>query len=174
MDNNRISLPIPRWIGGKENFQKLYEEFKESLSKEDVLNFLKEKIFNPNNIKYEDCGDYLEIIDKEKNKAYIFLYYDLDDIDSWDDIYENFVLEDLLEYAAEKIDEAFEKNKTLELKGCEAFVISKNAVINVYYDMHDYEWTVLYFFNKIGECKPDDYSFAKFLTKLTRKGIIKT
>ena len=168
------SQSIPKWVGGKENFQKLYEEFKESLLKEDILNFLKEKIFNPNNVQYIDYDDYLEIIDKEKNKAYIFLYYDLDDIDSWDDIYENFILEDLLEYAAEKIDETFEKNKILELKDYETFVISKNAIINVYYDMHDYEWMVLYFFNKNKKCKPDDYSFAKFLTKLTRIGIIKT
>jgi hypothetical protein len=164
---------IPKWIGNKEKFQELYKEFKRSLSNGNVLKFLKEKIFEPNNVKYKDNGDYLEIINTKDNKAYLFIYYDFDDIDSWDDLYENPTITDILEYTDEKIDETLKKNKTLELENCEAFVIGKNAIINVSYDRYDYEWMVLYFFNKDKECKPDDYSFAKFLRILIKREIIK-
>ena len=174
MDNKMYH--IPRWIGNKEKFQELYREFKRSLSNGNTLKFLKEKIFEPNNVKYKDYGDYLEIINIKDKKAYLFIYYDFDDIDSWDDLYENPTITDILEYAAEKIDETFERNKTLELEACEAFVIGRNAIINISYDTYfpaAYEWMVLYFFNKNKECKPDDYSFAKFLRILTKRGIIK-
>ena len=164
---------IPRWIGNKEKFQELYKEFKRALSNENVLKFLKEKIFEPNNIQYKDYGDYLEIINIKDKKVYLFIYYDFDDIDEWDDPYENPIIIDILEYAAEKIDEAFEKNKILELENYETFVIGKNAIINVSYNKYDYEWAILHFFNKNKECKPDDYSFAKFLRILTKRGIIK-
>jgi hypothetical protein len=167
---------IPRWVDGKEKFQELYKEFKGSLLKENILEFLKEKIFKPNNIQYKDYGEYLEVINIKDKKAYLFIYYDFDDIDEWDDPYENPILEDVLEYAAEKIDETFERNKTLELENCEAFVISKNAIINISYSTYfpaAYEWMILCFFNKKEECKPDDYSFAKFLKILTKRGIIK-
>jgi len=171
MDNK--AYHISKWVGNKEKFQELYKEFKRSLSNGNILKFLKEKIFEPNNIQYKDYNDYLEIINIEEKKAYLFIYYDFDDIDSWDDPYENPIITDILEYATEKIDETFEKNKILELENYEAFVIGKNAIINVSYDKYDYEWVVLYFFNKNKECKPDDYSFAKFLRILTKKGIIK-
>jgi len=170
MDNK--TYHIPKWVGNKEKFQELYKEFKRSLSNGNTLKFLKEKIFEPNNVKYKDYGDYIEIINTKDDKVYLFIYYDFDNIDEWDDLYDNPTITDILEYADEKIDEAFERNKILELENYEIFVIGKNAIINVSYNRYDYEWMVLYFFNKNKECKPDDYSFAKFLRILTKKGII--
>ncbi len=72
MDNKMYH--IPRWVGNKEKFQELYKEFKRSLLNGNALKFLKEKIFEPNNVKYKDYDDYLEIINiKDKKLIYLFI-----------------------------------------------------------------------------------------------------
>ncbi len=71
---------IPKWVGEEEKLKELYNEFIEILSEpttftyREILEFLKKRIFKPNNVKYKDCGDYLKIINPENRRIYIFLY----------------------------------------------------------------------------------------------------
>ena len=171
MDNK--TYHISKWVGNKEKFQELYKEFKRSISNENVLKFLKEKIFEPNNVKYKDYGDYLEIYNLKDNKIYLFLYAIFDDIDLYDDPFENPIYDEIIDIALEKIENAFNKNKTFKIEQYRAYVIGKNAIAYVFTDRWGYERYISYFFNRNGECKPDDHSFAKFLRILTKRGIIK-
>lgn len=170
MDNK--TYHIPKWIGNKEKFQELYKEFKRSLSNGNALKFLKEKIFEPYNIQYKDHGNYLEIYNSKDNKIYLFLHAKFDDIDEWDDPYENPIYDEIISIALKKIENAFNKNKTFKIEQYRAYVIGKNAIAYVFTDRWGYEWFVSYFFNRGGECKPDDYSFLKFLIALRQRGII--
>ncbi len=43
----------------------------------------------------------------------------------------------------------------------------------IYHDERFHRHTVAFFINKKGKLKPDEYSFAKFLIELTKRGIIK-
>ena len=164
---------IPKWLGGYENFRELYKEFKLALFREKVLEFLKKRIFELYNVQYKDHGNYLEIYNSKDNKIYLFLYAKFDDIDVWDDPYENPIYDEIIGIAFEKIENAFNKNKTFKIDQYRAYVISKNAIAYVFTDRWGYEWFASYFFNRGGECKPDDYSFLKFLIALRQKGIIK-
>ena len=164
---------IPKWLGDYEKFRELYKEFKLALFKESVLEFLKKRIFEPYNVQYKDYGDYLEIYNSKDNKIYLFLYAKFDDIDQYDDPFENPIYDDIVNIALEKIENAFNKNKTFKKEQYRAYVISKNAIAYVFTDRWGYDWFVYYFFNRNGKCKPDDYSFLKFLIALRRRRIIK-
>ncbi|MFZ8801300.1 MAG: hypothetical protein ACO2ON_03965 [Candidatus Nanopusillus sp.] len=164
---------IPEWVGGPEKFRELYKEFKMALFRERVLEFLKKRIFEPYNVQYKDYGDYLEIINHKNNKIYLFLYVDFDDIDEWDDLFENPVYDSIIDIALEKIEDAFKRNQKYKIEQYRAYVIGKNIIAHVFTDRWGYDWFASYFFNREGKCKPDDYSFLKFLITLRQKGIIK-
>jgi len=168
---NMKNLSIPKWVDGEDNFMKLYKEFKESLLNGNALKFLKEKIFDPNNVQYTDYYDFLEVINPKDNKVYLFLDYDFDDLYEWDD--PDLILIDILEYAAEKIDESIEKNKEFELEQYRAYIIGKNGILVLYYNTYFYEYEILCFTNKKRMCELDEYAFTKFLKGLTKNGIIK-
>jgi len=169
---------IPKWVGGDEKFQELYREFMEILSEpttftcEEVLEFLKKRIFEPNNVKYEDYGDYLKVINPENGRIYIFLYTKPGYINykNSESVYE------VISYAIQKAVKDFKKDgiKDIdELEKYEIYAITINAILNLYYDITTYSWVDLCLENNYGECELDDYSFARFLARLTDNGIIK-
>jgi hypothetical protein len=168
---------IPKWVDSKEKFQELYKEFIEILSEpttftcEEVLEFLKKKIFNPNNVKYEDYGDYLKIVNPENGRIYIFLYAKPGYINykNSESIYE------VKSYAIQKAIESFKKDEIKdidELEKYEIYAITTNAILNIYYDITTYSWVDLCLENNYGECELDEYSFARFLARLTDSRII--
>jgi hypothetical protein len=164
---------IPKWVGDYEKFIDLYNGFKIALFGGGVLEFLKKRIFEPFNVQYKDHGDYLEIHNSKDNKIYLFLYANFDDIDQYDDPFENPIYDEILDIAFEKIDHAYKKNKIFKIEQYRAYVLGKNAIAHVFTDRWGYDWFVSYFFNREGKCKPDGYSFLKFLIALRQKGIIK-
>jgi len=169
---------VPKWIGSDERFQELYREFTKVLSEpttftcKEVLEFLKEKIFKPNNIKYEDYGDYLKVVNPENGRIYIFLYTKPGFVDykNPESVYK------VKSYAIRKAIEDFKKDgiKDIdELEKYEIYAITINAILNLYYDITTYSWVDLCLENNYSECKLDDYSFARFLARLTDSKIIK-
>jgi hypothetical protein len=169
---------IPKWTEGDEKFQELYKEFIEILSEpttftcEEVLEFLKKRIFEPNNVKYENYEDYLKVINPENGRIYIFLYAKPGYVDykNSKSVYE------VTSYAIQKAIKDFKKDgiKDIdELEKYEIYAITINAILNLYYDITTYSWVDLCLENNYGECELDDYSFARFLARLTDSGIIK-
>ena len=169
---------IPKWTNSKEKFQELYREFMEivleptTFTYKKVLEFLKKRLFEPNNVKYEDYEDYLKVINPENGRIYIFLYAKPGYIN-----YKN--LESVYRvksYAIQKAIEDFKKDgiKNIdELEKYEIYVITMNAILNLYYDITIYSWVDLCLENDYGECKLDEYSFLRFLARLTDSEIIK-
>jgi len=169
---------LPKWVKSNEKFQELYREFIEVLSEpttftyEEVLEFLKKRIFEPNNIKYENYGDYLKVINPKNGRIYIFLYAKPGYVDykNSKSVYE------VKSYAIQKAIEDFKKDGVKdidELEKYEIYAITMNAILNLYYDITTYSWVDLCLENNYGECELDDYSFARFLARLTDSGIIK-
>lgn len=169
---------LPRWVESDKKFQELYKEFRQILSEpttftyKEILEFLKKKIFEPNKVKYEDYGDYLKVVNPENGRAYIFLYANPGFID-----YENPEgIYAIKSYAIQKAIKDFKKDGIKgidELEKYEIFVIGINAIMDLYYDITIYSWVDLCLENNYDECKLDDYSFARFLARLTDNGIIK-
>jgi hypothetical protein len=169
---------LPRWVKSKETLEELYKEFIEILSEpttftyEEVLEFLKKRIFEPNNVKYEDYGDYLKVINPENGRTYIFLYAKPGYVNykNLESVYE------IKSYAIQKAIENFKKDgiKDIdELEKYEIYAITMNAILNLYYDITTYSWVDLCLENNYGECVLDKYSFMRFLARLTNSGIIK-
>jgi len=169
---------IPKWANSEEKFRELYKEFIEILSEpttftyEEVLEFLKKKIFEPNNVKYEDYGDYLKVVNPKNGRIYIFLYAKPGYIDykNSKSVYE------IKSYAIQKAIGDFKKDgiKDIdELEKYEIYAITMNAILNLYYDITIYSWVDLCLENNYRECGLDGYSFARFLARLTDSGIIK-
>jgi len=169
---------IPKWVGSDEKFQELYKEFMEILLEpttftcEEVLEFLKKRIFEPNNVKYEDYGDYLKVINPENGRIYIFLYTKPGYVDykNSESVYK------VKSYAIQKAIEDFKKDgiKDIdELEEYEIYAITINAILNLYYDITTYSWVDLCLENNYGECELDDYAFARFLVRLTDSGVVK-
>jgi hypothetical protein len=170
--------PILKLVRGNENFQELYKEFRKVLSSsgtftnKEILEFLKERIFKPNNVQYIDYGDYLKVINPKNNRIYIFLYAKPGYID-----YKNSESRYAIKsYAIQKAIEDFKRDgiKDIdELEKYEIYAITVNAILNLYYDITTYSWVDLCLENDYSECELDEYSFARFLARLIDSGIIK-
>ncbi len=172
-----VTKLISELINKKEKFQELYKEFKEALlesstfTKEKVLKFLKEKIFEPNNVEYIDYRDYLKVINPKNGRIYLFLYAEPGYVDytKIESVYRvksyaiKLAIKDFKENGIKDID---------ELEKYEIFVITINAILNLYYDITTYSWVDLCLENNYGKCELDEYTFARFLARLIDNEII--
>lgn len=168
---------VSKWVRSEEKFQELYKEFIEVLldpttfKYKKVLEFLKKRIFEPNNVKYENYDDYLKVINPKNGRICIFLYAKPGYINykSSESVYR------VKSYAIQKAIKDFKKDgiKDIdELEKYEIYAITINAILNLYYDITTYSWVDLCLENNYGECELDEYSFARFLARLIDSGII--
>jgi len=173
-----VTTLIPKWIGNKEKLHELYEEFRKTIFEsgafieEKVLEFLKKRIFEPNDVKYMDYDDYIKVINQKNGRIYIFLYAKPGFVDykNAESVYK------IKSYAIQKAIKDFKKDgiKDIdELEKYEIFAITTNAILNLYYDITTYSWVDLCLENNNGECELDEYVFARFLARLIDSGVLK-